>query len=158
MKLRYKMPHSIAKDVFLEYLKRQGLKVTKSRLKIVETIFARERFHFQADDLLRILNERAKGKEKVSRATVYRTLDLLEQCGLVRKERYKDQVSIYERSLGDDHHDHLICTECGRIVEFHSDQLEKMKAKVAKEYKFSPGYHVLQIFGVCENCTKKYRY
>lgn len=150
------MSLKLAKEVFLEYLNRQGLKVTKPRLKILETIFSREKFHFQADDLLAIVNERSK--TKVSRATVYRTLELLEGCGLLRRDRYKDQVSIYERVLGDEHHDHLVCTECGRIVEFHSPQLEQMKAKVAKAHKFTPSSHVLQIFGVCEQCSRKFRY
>ncbi len=150
------MAHNLAKEVFLEYLNRQALKVTRPRLKILDVIFSREKFHFQADDLLEVVN--ARSKERVSRATVYRTLELLEECGLVRKERYKDQVGIYERTLGDEHHDHLICTECGKIIEFHSPQLEQMKNKVARANKFTPTRHVLQIFGVCESCAKKFRY
>ncbi len=152
------MANKLAKEVFLEYLTRQGLKVTRPRLKILETIFSREKFHFQADDLLDIVNARAKAKDKVSRATVYRTLELMEECGLVRKERYKDQVGIYERTIGDEHHDHLICTECGRVYEFHSPQLEQMKTKIARSHKFTPTHHVLQIFGVCEYCSRKFRY
>jgi len=150
------MSVNLAKEVFLEYLDRQGLKVTKPRLKILETIFSREKFHFQADDLLAIVNE--KSRSKVSRATVYRTLEILEECGLLRRERYKDQVSIYERTMGEEHHDHLICTECGKITEFLSPELERMKRRVAKEHKFTPSHHVLQIFGVCEACSRKFRY
>jgi len=141
-----------ARKVFIDYLHRQRMKVTEPRLAIVNAIFSRQKFHFLADDLLRIVN--ARRREKISRATVYRTLALLEESGLLRRERYGGEVSSYEKALHEGHHDHLICTECGSVTEFYSDELEKTQRRIARRHRFKSTDHVLQIFGVCEKCAK----
>ncbi len=146
-------PVSTARDIFLEHLRRKGLKVTRPRLRILETVLGRERFHFTADDLVGIVNETTR--RKVSRSTVYRTLDLLEECHIVRKERIQEGFNCYEKAVGAEHHDHMICRECGRIIEFHSQQLEQIQDSVCHEHSFTPERHVLHIFGVCRRCAKK---
>jgi Fur family ferric uptake transcriptional regulator len=144
---------STARDIFLEHLRHRGLKVTLPRLRILETVLARESFHFTADDLARLVNE--SGRQKVSRSTVYRTLDLLEECGIVRRERMHEGYSCYEKAVGTGHHDHMICGECGRIIEFHSRELEQVQDSVCREHGFRPRRHALHIFGLCRECAGK---
>jgi len=144
---------SKAREIFLEHLRTKGLKVTRPRMRILETVLGRERFHFTADDLVVIVNESTR--RKVSRSTVYRTLALLEECGIVRRERIQEGFNCYEKAVGTEHHDHMICRECGRIIEFHSAQLEQVQDSVCQEHGFIPERHVLHIFGVCRQCAKK---
>ena len=94
-------------------------------------------------------------KEKnipVSRATVYRTLNILKEMGLVNEVIKYRNKTIYEISLKQ-HHDHLICTKCGSIIEFSEEEIEKLQDKICKEYGFKPETHRLEIFGICKNCS-----
>jgi Fur family ferric uptake transcriptional regulator len=108
--------------------------------------------HFDADDLFAKLN--AKGVQ-VSRATVYNTLDLLVDCGLISRYRFGENHSRYEKAFGRPRHDHLICLECGDIIEFVNDKLDKLQQEVCSEHKFKPHNSTLQIFGVCQACQSK---
>ena len=142
-----------ARESLVECLRSKGLKITEARLAILDAIYSRPKFHFLADDLLELVNR--DRKRKISRATVYRTLAVLEKCALLRKECYGDKVSSYERQLSDEHHDHMICSRCGAIIEFYSEPLEQMKRRIALEHHFQPSHHVLKIFGLCEKCARK---
>ena len=142
-----------ARKSLVECLRRNGLKITEARLAILEVIYSRPRFHFLADDLLRLVN--AHRRKQVSRATVYRTLAVLQRCGLVRKETYGKQVSSYEKLMPEEHHDHMICSRCGAVIEFYSEGLEEMKRRIALRHRFHPSHHVLQMFGVCDKCARK---
>jgi Fur family ferric uptake transcriptional regulator len=88
----------------------------------------------------------------VSRATVYRTVGILKEMGLINEVIKFSNKTIYEVSLKQ-HHDHLICTKCGKIIEFSEEEIEKLQDKICKEYNFKPETHRLEIFGTCKKCS-----
>ncbi len=136
---------------FQGFLRDQGLKLTSERIGLLREIFATH-YHFEADELL----SRMKEKDvKISRATVYRTLELLVKSGMVRRVHLGEDHYHYERVSGDSHHDHLICTTCGGVIEFHDDALEKRQLEICEKKKFTPTFHNLQILGVCEKCRRR---
>lgn len=147
------------KDVdrlFEDYLRKRDLRLTKQRAEILRAIFATHR-HVTAEELYEMMrvDERAK-KLRISRATVYRTLALLAEGGFVEAlEIGRDGGTLYEHVLGHEHHDHMVCTRCGRILEFHDDELEALQEKVVARHGFRPASHRLNIYGTCERCQKK---
>ena len=112
---------------FETFLRSRQLKLTGERLELVEEVFG-QAHHFDADQLHMALKQKGKA---ISRATVYRTLDLLVQCGLVRKSSFGDQHAHYEAVRSDEHHDHLICVACGLIIEFEDEVVEREQQRVA---------------------------
>ena len=92
---------------------------------------------------------------KISRATVYRTLELLVKSGLVRRVHLGEDHYHYEHVKGDSHHDHLVCTTCGGVIEFLDEGLEKRALEICEKRKFKPTFHNLQILGVCDACRRK---
>jgi len=136
---------------FQEFLDRQGLKLTRERVALLREIFATH-YHFEADELLFKMKEKSL---KISRATVYRTLELLVKSGMVRRVHLGEDHYHYEHVRGDSHHDHLICTTCGTVIEFVDEELERRQREVCERKKFMPTFHNLQILGVCESCRKK---
>lgn len=136
------------------YCKNKSLKYTPERRAILETVCSMHT-HFEADELYREL--RARNNRRISRATVYRTLPLLEECGLIRKVIFVDKHTHYETVYDHLHHEHLICLNCGRIIEFYRKTLEDTLAAIARENKFTPVAHKLEITGYCENCSKDER-
>lgn len=133
------------------YLRAQGLRSTDARRKILESVFG-EPGHFTAEDLLDRL--RAAG-ERVSRASVYRTLSLLVEGGFVETREFRRGQMMYEAMLGQHHHDHLICTACGKIVEFENPAIEKLQDEVAREHGFDLDGHSLRLFGRCGPCGRR---
>ncbi len=133
---------------FEGFLRSKKLKLTGERMAILNAIFIKNS-HFDAETLHADL--RAKGEE-ISRATVYRTLDLLVQCGLVRKNSLGSSHANYEAARGNEHHDHLICLGCNQVIEFYRLDLETLQDEICLEHAFSPMHHSLQIFGLCSNC------
>jgi Fur family transcriptional regulator, ferric uptake regulator len=137
---------------FRVYLQKQGLKRTNERRALVREIFSTH-YHFDADELLLKLKENSA---KISRATVYRTLELLVKSGMVRRVHLGEDHYHYERVTTDDvHHDHLICTTCGSVIEFHDERLEARQVQICEQHRFTPTFHNLQILGVCHRCRKK---
>lgn len=136
---------------FREFLLPQGLKLTRERESLLREIFATH-YHFEADELLFRLKEK---NVKISRATIYRTLDLLVKSGLVRRIHLGEDHYHYERVRGNSHHDHLICTTCGRVIEFHDNELEARQLEVCRRKRFTATFHNLQILGICHECTEK---
>ena len=100
--------------LFIDYLGRKRLKITRERTALFDEVFSAHR-HFDADDLVVRMHDKGK---KISRATVYRTLELLFECGLVGRVRLNEEKYRYERLHRGEHHDHLVCTGCGRVIEF----------------------------------------
>ena len=139
-----------AEKFFIQYLRDNNLKVTKERLMLLEELF-NSTGHLDADSLLFQL--RNKGR-KVSRATIYRTLDLLVQCGLARKSRLGREHYVYERVTPGKRHDHMVCTGCGTIIEFYDAELEERQREVCLSYHFRPTFYSLQIQGLCAECQK----
>lgn len=145
------MDITAAKETLAEYLKLKELRPTRERFLLLEEIM-QTNGHFVADELFASLN--AKGL-KASRATVYNTLDLLVSCGLISKYRFGENNSRYEKAFGRPRHDHLICLECGEIIEFVNEKLDRIQKEVCAEKKFKLKNSTLQIFGVCSKCQKK---
>jgi Fur family ferric uptake transcriptional regulator len=136
---------------FHQHLRRKGLRVTPERDRICREVYSTS-VHFDAEDLVQRLQASSKS---VSRATIYRTLEVLEECGLVKKIRQTDKRRHYEKSLGLEHHDHLFCDECGKVIEFRVDEIERLQDDVCNRYGFHPRRHSLQIYGLCLECMAK---
>ena len=146
------MPH-VQREInrFQEFLAGQGLKLTSERTALVREIFSTH-YHFEADELLFKMKEK---NVKISRATIYRTLELLVRSGLVRRVHLGEDHYHYEYVSGNSHHDHLICTTCGGVIEFHDEELEQRQREICEKKKFTPTFHNLQILGVCDSCRRK---
>ena len=140
-----------ARETLSKYLAQHDLRPTRERFLLLEEIM-KTGGHFDADQLFASLN--AKGL-KASRATVYNTLDLLVDCGLISKYTFGENHSRYEKAFGRPRHDHLICLECGDIIEFVSEKLDRIQKEVCEEKKFRISNSTLQIFGICSKCQKK---
>ncbi len=140
-----------ATETLASYLKAKKLRPTRERFLLLEEIM-RINGHFDADSLYASLNARGL---KASRATVYNTLDLLVDCGLISRYRFAENHSRYEKAFGKPRHDHLICLECGDIIEFVSPRLERIEREVCEEKKFTLQNATLQIFGTCAKCRHK---
>jgi len=138
-------------DRFRQFLAGQSLKLTAERVALVREIFSTH-YHFEADELLFKMKEK---RLKISRATVYRTLELLVKSGLVRRVHLGEDHYHYEYVSGDSHHDHLICTTCGSVIEFNDPALEQRQAEICARKRFTPTFHNLQILGVCDACRRK---
>ena len=135
-----------------ETLKDAGLKVTHPRTKILDVLQSNPDMHLSADE---IHNKLVNHNESIGLATVYRVLTQLELAGLIQKNQFSDNQSSYE--IKKQHHDHLICTKCGKIIEFVNDDLEMLQEKISDKYQFRLDSHVMTLFGVCRdgNCQDK---
>jgi Fur family ferric uptake transcriptional regulator len=136
--------------LFETYLKRRGLKLTSERRDLFDEIF-KKHVHFEADDLL--IRMKTRGR-KISRATIYRTLELLTAAGVVGKVRVGEAGYRYERLHAGEHHDHLICIGCGRIIEFCEPKIEALQDTVCERVGFHAVTHSHQIRGYCRDCKK----
>jgi Fur family ferric uptake transcriptional regulator len=106
--------------------------------------------HINADDLYKIVE---KDHPDIGIATVRRSLNLFVKCKVANKVRFGDGKTVYEHK--NSHHDHLICMQCGKIIEFRNDEIEKLQDEVAKKNHFKVSKHKLEIYGYCENCSGK---
>lgn len=150
--MRLKISHTMDQaDHFRSFLKENGLTFTSARNAILMGIIAAEG-HFDADELLDSL--RKKG-EKLSTATVYRTLPLFVKSGIIKETLRSRGRARYEHVWGHEHHDHLECIVCGTIIEFKDDELETLQNKVCGKHGFQPVEHRLGIRGICASCRKK---
>jgi Fur family transcriptional regulator, ferric uptake regulator len=133
---------------FRGYLKEHGLTFTSTRAAILRGILS-SRGHFDADELRERL--RRKG-EVLSAATIYRTLPLFVESGIIMETLRERDRARYEPSWGRAHHDHLECLACGRIIEFKDDALERLQETVCRRHRFQPVDHHLGIRGYCTAC------
>lgn len=139
------------KDVLRKFIAEKTLKSTKQR-EIIADIFFNITVHISLDELLSKVRRRSP---KVGYATVYRTMKLLVECGLAAERHFGDGQSRYEPVSGEGHHDHLICTECGKIIEFENQVIEDIQAEIAKENNFVVTNHKLELYGKCNGCSGK---
>ena len=140
-----------AKAKFMRFLARKNLRVTAQRQAIVETVFGTDQ-HFTAEQLLSWSRRRDKS---VSRATVYRTLPLLTESGLVREMDFGKDYKFYDPNYADHpNHNHLICNDCDKIVEFESGRMVKLESEISRRLGFSLKGQRLQITGSCEELKK----
>ncbi len=136
-----------ASEIFREYLKNGKNRITPERFEVLDAALAQEG-HFGADDLFIQMKNR---NSRVSRATVYNTLELLVQCDLISKRNFGDNISRYESSYKKQSHDHLICMDCGRIVEFTNPRLNKLPEEISEELGFEVESYSFNIFARCKN-------
>ena len=132
------------------FMKQKGFKSTRQRDLITSEFFKCED-HITADDLYRIINKKHK---EIGSTTVYRTLKLLEESGLATARVFADQLTRYEPVSEDEHHDHLICLDCGSITEFEDPKLERLQEKIASDFGFSIVDHKMEFYGYCKDCNK----
>jgi len=133
------------------YMEQNGLRSTNQR-KLVSDVFFRQRGHHSIDDVLALVRKREPG---VGYATVYRTMRLLVECGLAAERHFGDTSTRFEVVQSDHHHDHLICTQCKRIIEFEDDAIETLQDTVAERHGFKLMSHKHELYGICSDCTDK---
>jgi Fur family ferric uptake transcriptional regulator len=138
-------------DLFRNLVAGEGLKATKQREEILN-IFLKSPGH---RNLSQIYAQVAKANPKIGYATVYRTLKLLTRLGLAAQRKFADGETRYERSSEGSHHDHLICLDCGKIIEFEDDALETLQNGIAQHYRFKIFHHRMELYGQCLDCVQK---
>lgn len=136
-------------DVLEEFIARNNLKVTRQRRSVLKA-FLESNDHVSAEELYRAV---AQKEPKIGLATVYRTLALLIQSGLASELDFGDGQKRYEQNIENRHHDHMICTECSKIIEFNHPLIEKFQEEVAKQHGFKITHHKLDMFGKCSKCN-----
>jgi Fur family transcriptional regulator, ferric uptake regulator len=140
-----------AKGKFLAFIESKGLRLTTQRMAIIDTVFSTEE-HFTAEQLLDWSRERDRS---VSRATVYRTLPLLTESGLVREMDFGKDYKYYDPNYAEHpNHNHIICQDCDRIVEFESEKIEKLEDEITHNLGFSLKTQRIQINANCEELKK----
>src|SRR5882672_986453 len=140
-----------AKQRFISFLATKSLRLTSQRVAIIDTVFNTEE-HFTAEQLLEWSCARDRS---VSRATVYRTLPLLTESGLVREMDFGKDYKFYDPNYAEHpHHNHIICQDCEKIVEFESEKIEKLESEISHKLGFAVRAHRLQITASCEELKK----
>ncbi|MDH3328905.1 MAG: transcriptional repressor [Desulfobulbaceae bacterium] len=137
-----------ALNKFEHYLKINSLKMTNQRYLVAQA-FLKHKGHISAEDLYRIVQKKFP---QIGFTTVYRTLNLLVEVGLASPNSFKGSFTRFEPADTQEHHDHLICTACGKIIEFKNDHIEELQDEVASQNGFRITEHTLEIFGLCDNC------
>jgi len=134
-------------------LKNIGLKATLPRLKILDLFEQSEKRHMTAEEIYRLLSDEG---QDIGLATVYRVLTQFEQAGLLMRHHFDSDKAVFELNQGD-HHDHLVCIQCGKVEEFFDAEIEKRQNRIAKERGFAIHDHSLQIYADCikENCPNR---
>ncbi len=141
-----------AKQRFLEFVETKGLRMTAPRKAIIDAVFSTEE-HFTAEQLLDWARER---DASVSRATVYRTLPLLTESGLVHEMDFGKDYKFYDPNYADHpNHNHIICQDCEKIVEFESEQIEQIEDEISRKLGFSIKSQTIQITGNCQELKKQ---
>ena len=135
-----------------EDLKSAGLKVTLPRLKILEVLEKSFNHHLTVEDIYRVLIEQNK---EINVATIYRVLSQFEESGIVNKLNFENNQSVYELS-NVEHHDHLVCVKCNKIIEFQDDVIERHQLQIANKYGFQLTDHSLYLYGLCKICKESH--
>ena len=137
-------------EVFLKHIQKKGLKRTAQR-DLILNVFLRTEEHLSNEDLYNLVK---REDPTVGQTTVYRTLKLLTEAGLAREVRFGDGRAHYEHNYKHQHHDHMICSECGKVIEFYSAELEAIQDATAAKHKFEITQHLLRIIGICSECRR----
>jgi len=137
--------------ILARYMAERGLKSTRQR-SLVLSVFFQAGGHLNVEELLSRIRE---VDPKVSAATVYRTMKLLTESGIAHARHFGDGQTRFE--IASDHHDHLICTACGKIVEFEDERIEALQLEVARRHGFAVTDHKMELYGRCSTCVAKAR-
>lgn len=134
-------------------LKNIGLKATLPRLRILDLFEQSDKRHLSAEEVYRLLSDEG---QDIGLATVYRVLTQFEQAGLLIRHHFDSDKAVFELNQGD-HHDHLVCLQCGKVEEFYDSEIEKRQTRIARERGFAIRDHSLQIYADCikENCPNR---
>jgi len=138
------------KETLIEICQKKGVRATSKR-KIICEVLEKSGGHLNVEEVYHLAKKEDKS---IGVATVYRTLKIMKDAGVIEAQTFGQDHSHFE-SPTKNHHDHLVCTSCGKIEEFVSDKLEEMKEKVSKQNRFKMLSHKLEIYGLCADCQKK---
>ncbi len=139
------------RKIFERYLADRKLRMTNQRRQILET-FLKTRHHVSPEELYRLVK---KKDSSIGQATVYRTLKLLNEAGLASQVELGDGVVRYEHKYGQEHHDHLICTNCKKEVEVFDPDIEELQEKLAQRHGFVLTHHKMYLYGLCRECQSQ---
>lgn len=137
-------------EIFNEFVNTKSLRQTLQRKKIVDIFLSTEK-HVSVDELYKLIK---KKEPNIGYTTVYRTMKLLSACGLCEEVDFGEGILRYEHKYGHKHHDHLICTMCGKFTEVMDMEIEKLQDMLAKRHGFRPLRHKLHMFGICKKCQR----
>ncbi len=149
--MNFKIKKTYEYQLFYDYARRYKLKSSRKR-KFIMDYFLMQDKHLSAEELY----QQVKNKmPNVGYSTIYRTLKLLVLCGLATARQFEKGITRYEPIHHKEHHDHFICTSCGRIIEFCNQKIEDLQRQIARRYRFLIYEHKLEIYGMCPKCKKK---
>jgi len=137
--------------IFTNFLKKKNLKSTKQRQEILN-VFLKSKRHLSVEDLYNIVKKNDPG---IGQATVFRVLKLLCESGLAKEVKLGDKKTRFELKYGHQHHDHLVCVNCGKFIEVLDPRIEDLQEKLCQRFGFSPKRHRMEIFGTCKKCRRK---
>lgn len=140
--------HSEEQQVLNQFIRTTGLKETAQRRAILDEFLRTER-HVTIEDIRDMVNLRGG---RIGYATVYRAMKLFADCGLAREVKFSDGVTRFEHGYKHSHHHHLVCTSCGAVIEFASQDMDKAEQAILKKHGFQMDAHRYEIFGLCNNC------
>ncbi len=143
------MSYRVALKILQDYIRLNNLRYTPQREEILK-IFLETKGHITAEELYKKVNEQFS---EIGVATVRRSLNLFVDCKIASRIKFGDNKSVYEPSYA--HHDHLICVQCGKIIEFNNERIEELQQRVANENNFIINHHKLVIYGLCQDCSKE---
>ena len=137
-------------ELLQRHIAKRHLKTTKERSAVLRALLEAER-HVTAEELYRVMKQKGSS---IGLATIYRALNLFCESGLAEQRQFGDGHARYELTYNVNHHDHLVCTRCDRIIEFENLDIEKLQEKVARRHRFTVYKHKLELYGLCSDCSK----
>lgn len=149
--MNFKIKNNYNYDQLVKFFRKHKLKSSQKR-KFVIDYFLSQNKHLSTEELYNMVKNRFP---RIGYSTVYRTLKLLTECGLVSMHHFGKGITRFEPVHKKQHHDHLICAKCGAIIEFRNQEIEEIQKRIARKYNFIVHDHKLEIYGLCLKCVRK---